>query len=105
MSNVSQHQRHVAPRCNLPQKAIFLPNRYGVCYSQRIMRRFQLLVLLMIWAVQSLLSAAEFKLTNGDVIRGEPASVNADGMVIRQEIGGFSDRISWARFTQESLKL
>ncbi|HEY6229265.1 MAG TPA: hypothetical protein VI282_19260 [Verrucomicrobiae bacterium] len=68
------------------------------------MRRFQLLVLLMIWAVQSLLSAAEFKLTNGDIIRGEPASVDAEGMVIRQEIGGFSDRISWARLTQESLK-
>src|SRR5215212_7838889 len=84
---------------------IFLPNRNGVCYSHRIMRRFQVLVLLVMWAVQALVSAAEFKLTNGDIIRGEPASVNADGMVVRQEIGGFSDRISWARLSQESLKL
>jgi hypothetical protein len=68
------------------------------------MRRFQLLILLVIWAVQSVAWAAEFKLTNGDVIRGEPAGFNSDGMIIRQEIGGFSDRISWARFTQESLK-
>jgi len=59
----------------------------------------------MIWAVQSLLSAAEFKLTNGDVIRGEPASVDAEGIVIRREIGGFSERISWARLTQDSLKI
>ncbi|HEX2639294.1 MAG TPA: hypothetical protein VHL50_01930, partial [Pyrinomonadaceae bacterium] len=62
-------------------------------------------VLLMIWAVQSLLSAAEFKLTNGDIIRGETASVDAEGIVIRREIGGFSDRISWARLTQDTLKM
>jgi hypothetical protein len=59
----------------------------------------------MIWAVQSLLSAAEFKLTNGDIIRGETASVDAEGIVIRREIGGFSDRISWARLTQDTLKM
>src|SRR3954463_9800537 len=69
------------------------------------MRRFQLLILLVIWAVQSVASAAEFKLTNGDIIRGEPAGFNSDGMIIRQEIGGFSERISWARLTQDSLKL
>jgi hypothetical protein len=69
------------------------------------MRRFQVWVLLVIWAVQAVAMAAEFKLTNGDVIRGEPANVNSDGMVIRQEIGGFSDRVSWSRFSQESLKL
>jgi hypothetical protein len=86
-------------------QAIFLPNRNGVCYSQRIMRRFQVLVLLVIWAIQAVAMAAEFKLTNGDVIKGEPAAINSDGMVIRQEIGGFSDRIGWGRLSQESLKL
>ena len=69
------------------------------------MRRFHALVLLVLWAVQAVALAAEFKLTNGDIIRGEPANVNPDGMVIRQEIGGFSDRIGWSRFTQESLKM
>jgi hypothetical protein len=68
------------------------------------MRRFQLLVLLVIWAVQSVVWAADFKLTNGDIFHGEVADVNADGMVIRREVGGFSDRISWALFTQETLK-
>src|ERR1041385_5284261 len=68
------------------------------------MRRFQLVVLLVIWAVQSVVSAADFKLTNGDIFHGEVADVNADGMVIRREVGGFSDRISWALFTQETLK-
>jgi len=69
------------------------------------MRRFQLLVMLVIWAIQAAAVADEFKLTNGDVIKGEVASVNSDGMVIRQEIGGFSDRIGWGRFTQDTLKM
>jgi hypothetical protein len=69
------------------------------------MRRFQILILLVLWAVQAVATAAEFKLTNGDVIRGEAANVNADGIVIRQEIGGFSDRIGWSRLSQESLKM
>jgi hypothetical protein len=69
------------------------------------MRRFQLLVLLVVWAIQAIAVADEFKLTNGDVIKGEPASINSDGLVIRQEIGGFSDRIGWTRFTQETLKM
>jgi hypothetical protein len=68
------------------------------------MRRFQILVLLVIWAIQAAVVADEFKLTNGDVINGEPGNVNSDGMVIRQDIGGFSDRIGWGRFTQDSLK-
>lgn len=88
-----------------PAEAIFLPNRYGVCYSHRIMRRFHVLVLLVMWGIQAVLAAAEFKLTNGDVIRGEPAGMNADGIIIRQEIGGFSDRIGWGRLTQETLKM
>lgn len=69
------------------------------------MRRFHVLVLLVLWVVQAVALAAEFKLTNGDVIKGEPANVNADGIVIRQEIGGFSDRIGWTRLSQETLKM
>jgi hypothetical protein len=68
------------------------------------MRRFHVLVLLVIWAIQAAVTADEFKLTNGDILKGEPASVNSDGMVVRLEIGGFSDRIGWGRFTQDSLK-
>ena len=46
----------------------------------------------------------EFKLTNGDVLRGEVGSMNEDGLVVRLAIGGFSDRISWTKLTQETLK-
>lgn len=69
------------------------------------MRRFHGVILLVLWLVQAVAMAAEFKLTNGDVIKGEPANVNADGVVIRQEIGGFSDRIGWSQFSQETLKM
>jgi hypothetical protein len=48
--------------------------------------------------------ADEFKLLNGEVIKGRPAGPNEDGLVIALEIGGFSERISWTKFTQETLK-
>lgn len=82
-----------------------LPNRNGLCYSQRIMRRFYSWVLLALCWIQAATWAADFKLTNGDVISGEPSSINADGLVIRKDIGGFTERYGWGRFTQESLKL
>jgi hypothetical protein len=49
-------------------------------------------------------SGAEFRLTNGDVHRGDVASVDDDGLVIRLDIGGFSTRIGWGKLTQETLK-
>lgn len=48
--------------------------------------------------------ADEFKLTNGDIINGTVASATEEGLVARLRIGGFSDRVPWAKFTQETLK-
>jgi hypothetical protein len=47
--------------------------------------------------------SAEIRLTNGDVIRGEPASYDDNGLVVRLDIGGFSPRINWTKISQESL--
>lgn len=47
---------------------------------------------------------AEYKLTNGDIYRGEASSFNDDGLVVRLAIGGFSPRVPWGRLTQETLK-
>ncbi len=47
---------------------------------------------------------AEFKLTNGDILRGTAAAMDDDGLVVRLEIGGFSPRVGWGKLTQESLK-
>lgn len=70
------------------------------------MRRFQLLVLLVAaWLLQAVAMAAEFKMINGDVIKGEASSINSDGLVIRQESGGFTERYGWGLLTQETLKL
>lgn len=49
--------------------------------------------------------AEEFKLSNGRVIKGEAASFTGDGVVIKLEVGGFSERIPWTQFPQDTLKL
>ncbi|MCL5097272.1 MAG: hypothetical protein M1608_07055 [Candidatus Omnitrophica bacterium] len=46
----------------------------------------------------------EFRLINGDIIRGELASATEDGLVAKLDVGGFSDRVPWAKFTQDTLK-
>jgi hypothetical protein len=71
------------------------------------MRTKQLLIACLfcwIWMAISTMGA-EFKLSNGDVINGSVASATEDGLVVRLRIGGFSDRVPWAKFTQETLKL
>ncbi|MCI0533998.1 MAG: hypothetical protein L0Z50_02100 [Verrucomicrobiales bacterium] len=50
------------------------------------------------------LLGAEYHLTNGDIITGQPASISEDGVVFSLKIGGFSPLIRWTKFTQESLK-
>jgi len=49
-------------------------------------------------------STNEFVMSTGDILKGEIASANEDGLVVRLYIGGFSDRVSWTRFTQETLQ-
>lgn len=68
------------------------------------MRRFLVWILLAGCWVGAAAFAAEYTLTNGDVVKGEPADVNSDGMVVRLEVGGFSERIGWGRLSQESLR-
>ena len=48
--------------------------------------------------------AVEFHLTDGTDFSGEVASATDQGLVIRLKVGGFSERFSWARLTQETLK-
>lgn len=48
--------------------------------------------------------ADEFKLANGNIIRGEFASADEDGLVVKLDVGGFSRREPWINFSQETLK-
>lgn len=69
------------------------------------MRKFQ--AILIVWSGCLLLGvtrAEEFQLSNGSVLKGETASFNGEGMVVKQEVGGFSQRIPWSQFTEETLK-
>src|SRR5262245_10196385 len=49
-------------------------------------------------------NAADFKLINGDVSKGAASSFNDNGVIIRLQLGGFSQRIGYGKFTQETLR-
>lgn len=51
-----------------------------------------------------LAAAGEFKLTNGDILKGELARFSDDGIVVRLDVGGFSPAVPWGRVSQETLK-
>lgn len=73
-------------------------------FVMRVMRETMWLFLLLIWGGASVW-AAEFKLNNGDVLKGEIAAVAEEGLTVRLDLGGFSDRVSWTKLTQETLKM
>lgn len=68
------------------------------------MRRFELLVILAVLLFSAAAGAAEFKLSNGDLLIGEIAQINEDGMVVRKNAGGFSEQIGWGLVSQETLR-
>jgi hypothetical protein len=49
--------------------------------------------------------ARDYKLMDGSTIAGEVSDGNDYGVVFRQDVGGFTKRIPWSKFTQETLKL
>ena len=70
------------------------------------MRGFHLLWLavLLSCAVCLPVAGTEFKLENGNIINGEVASADEDGVVFKLDVGGFSRREPWINFSQDSLK-
>jgi len=56
------------------------------------------------WQFGGIASADEFKLANGNILRGELASADEDGLVVKLDVGGFSKREPWINFSQETLK-
>jgi hypothetical protein len=57
-----------------------------------------------LWLSIAAAFGAEFRLNNGDILKGEASSFNDDGLVVRLDIGGFSQRVPWGKFTQDTLK-
>ncbi|MBL9139594.1 MAG: hypothetical protein JNK85_27240 [Verrucomicrobiales bacterium] len=55
-----------------------------------------------LWSVCDL-GAADFKMSDGSVISGELVAPNDDGSVIRRASGGLTSRMSWDKFSQETL--
>ena len=56
------------------------------------------------WHLGGIASADEFKLANENILRGELASADEDGLVVKLDVGGFSKREPWINFSQETLK-
>ena len=49
------------------------------------------------------LAAAEFKLIDGNVFRGELVAADENGFVIRLDNGSFAPRTDWGKMTDETL--
>jgi hypothetical protein len=70
------------------------------------MRSFQILALVALsgWQLAGSVRAEAYKLANGNVLRGEFASADEDGLVVKLDVGGFSKREPWINFSQETLR-
>lgn len=79
----------------------------NVVLSKRVMRKFHSLWLIALlgWLFAASAGADEFKLANGNVLRGEVGNADEDGLVVKLDVGGFSKREPWINFSQETLKL
>lgn len=49
-------------------------------------------------------SGAALKLNSGEVLEGEPANFNAQGVVLKKPDGSYGTRVAWTNLTQETLK-
>jgi hypothetical protein len=55
-------------------------------------------------SVSAVLTAADFKMNNGNVLTGDLASADEDGIVVKLQVGTLTKREPWVNFTQETLK-
>jgi len=68
--------------------------------------RKALLYLLLGWLCGAGMQAEEYRLQNGNIIRGEVLSdFTEDGVTIKKASGGFTKRTHWFEFDQDTLKL
>src|SRR5437899_8712910 len=76
-----------------------------MCYQNGTMRPFHSIWLIpFLGCLLAVARADEFKMANGNVLRGEVASPDEDGLVVKLDVGGFSKREPWINFSQETLK-
>lgn len=75
--------------------------------ASRDMRRIQNPWLILVLAGQflALALADDFKLLDDSHIKGTPSSWDENGVVFNLDTGGFSHRVNWGKFDQDSLKL
>jgi hypothetical protein len=60
--------------------------------------------ILLVGFAMGLARADEFRLANGNVLRGKLADADEDGLVVKLDAGSFSKREPWVNFSQETLK-
>jgi hypothetical protein len=83
-----------------------LRNRRGLVLKRSVTYRFILgwLGFFLLCLTVTFTDAADFRLANGNTLRGDIASANEEGLVVRLDVGGFSRREPWINFSQETLR-
>ena len=69
---------------------------------QRLVMRRLLTVgmgIVSLWVFATAGHPDEFRLANGNTLRGELASADEDGLVVKLDVGGFSKREPWVNFS------
>lgn len=61
-------------------------------------------LLALVSGLATALVAGEFKLEDGETIHGTPSGSDDYGVTFKLDSGPFSQRVSWGKFTQDSLK-
>jgi len=75
-------------------------------YSGRMLRRYIIIASICAFLASAGQSyAEEYHRSNGEVIKGVPIQFDETGVVFRKDAGGYTDKLQWPGFTQESLKL
>jgi hypothetical protein len=59
---------------------------------------------LLLMGFTALARGGEFRLANGNVLRGEVADADEDGLVVKLDAGSFSKREAWVNLSQDTLK-
>ena len=89
------------------EAVFFLPLILWLCYHLKNMHRLLIgiyFVCLLATGYYPEGQADEIRLTNGDILKGQPASYGEEGLIVKLDIGVFSQRVHWIKVTQESLK-
>ena len=86
-------------------RVLMLVRSMPICYGNRDVRRFHLVVLIVLGLFVVMARSENFQLNNGETLTGEVLASSANDAGVQIKIGeGEYKRVPWASFSQEDLK-